>query len=100
MINVVRKVLFMKHPRTRGQRRAQRERIIKNRTRTIKNKEANRCYDSRWTPNPSLFSKKKPYDCGKSGCRLCHYEKILYPKRRRLSQKRMLLNNLKEFNND
>jgi hypothetical protein len=88
----------MKHPITRSQRRAQRERIITNRGRLVRNNQPNR--DLSKKQNPSLFSKKKPYDCGKSGCRLCHYEKVLHPKMKRLFQKRMLSNNFKEFDDD
>lgn len=88
----------MKHPMTRAQRRAQRERIITNRGRLVRNNEPNGIHS--WKPNPSLFSKKKPYDCGKAGCRLCHYEKIVHPKMKRLFRKRMFANNLKELTDE
>jgi hypothetical protein len=62
-------------------RRSQTERIINNRLKFLKTFDPK--YYSTFTERKNKFSKRHPFDCGKSKCLVCHSEKLLYSKQRR-----------------
>lgn len=66
--------------RTRAFRRAQRERVIANRLREIKNSK-NDSYKStsyyNFKSQHGGLAKRKPFDCGTARCGVCHSEKVI-----------------------
>jgi len=73
-------------------RRFHTNRIINNRLKFLKTFDPK--YYSTFTERKNKFSKRHPFDCGKSKCLLCHSEKILYSKQRR---RRFRNENIKKF---
>ena len=73
-------------------RRSQTERIINNRLKFLKTFDPK--YYNTFTERKNKFSKRHPFDCGKSKCLVCHSEKLLYSKRRR---RRFRNENIKRF---
>lgn len=63
--------------RDRGFRRQQRDRIVKNRQKEIK--ELPVTISEKDMAHPGTMAKKHPLDCGKPGCHVCHLEKA-HPK--------------------
>lgn len=88
--------------RSRAQRRADRDRVIKKRLRLVKirNKSLDifgkTVYDTMSEKSNSL-SKQHPMDCGQPQCLCCHYEKVLDKKKARdLKVEEMIKQQLKE----
>ena len=94
----------MGHPKNRSERRFQRSRVVRNRLKLILALESSEQWglfkrlsvdvvNSRadtkgsWYKYPGRFHKKKPYDCGRSGCCHCHFSKVYDPKQTRLAEK-------------
>lgn len=63
--------------RDRGFRRQQRERIIENRQKEIK--ELHITISQKDIERPGTMAKKHPLDCGNPGCHVCHLNKA-HPK--------------------
>lgn len=104
----------MGHPKNRAERRAQRERIIRNRHAEILDREkpyqdrmlgassTGRHYEELvaqewragvepfWYYYPGKFHKYRPYSCPRKHCYHCHFSKIYYPKEKRLASKKLL----------
>lgn len=95
----------MGHPRTRAERRAQRDRVVANRMRTVYDREdprqwtewQNKWNYGRWYRYPGRFHKKKPYDCGNPRCYCCHWDKLFDRKRYRLRAEALLRKYLDEL---
>ena len=76
--------------KSRAQRRADKERVIKKRLRLVKSKDSNTLkvitgqsnYENTLEVSNSL-GKQHPFDCGTPNCLCCHYEKVLKKKRLR-----------------
>lgn len=65
---------------TRGERRRRTENVIKQRAKEHGEKASNR------------LAKKHPLDCGKSRCQLCHSDKVINRKERRITEKKKMRN--------
>lgn len=62
--------------RDRGFRRQQRERVINNRKRLMRDTDLQHKHEDQ----SNRYNKRHPYDCGKSGCLVCHSEKAFHEK--------------------
>lgn len=69
----------------------QKERVIENRLRLVRN------YSSDWDQwyeqllkKRSRLSDRSPYDCGRSHCGVCHYEKVFYKKGRHNEKRKVI----------
>lgn len=60
----------------RGRRRRNTERVIRNRLRFLKSFGPDAWYDLN-VREPHRLAKKHPWDCGRTQCHICHYEKVL-----------------------
>ncbi|MCE5317410.1 MAG: hypothetical protein LLG04_08635 [Parachlamydia sp.] len=56
--------------RDRGYRRKQRDRVIKNRKKLVRDLDGEGCWKYE-----GKYGKHHPYDCGKTDCMLCHAHK-------------------------
>ncbi|KKN81595.1 hypothetical protein LCGC14_0318640 [marine sediment metagenome] len=68
--------------RTRAWRRHQKERVIENRLRLVRDLSQDDDWYEQLLEKRSRLSAHSPYDCGKTRCQICHFGKVFYRKGR------------------
>lgn len=85
--------------RSRAWRRNQKERVVNNRLREMRDMGIAK-EEWRVIKEPHRMEKQHPLDCGKAGCLLCHYEKILFKDSSYHVQKDSYVEDIEEENDD